>query len=73
MVYLLTGQDHIYYTQNHHYSSRMTTTLPEANSKTPPEDRLKPKKETSLIFQASIFRCELLVSGRVIKVPLAKQ
>ena len=38
-------------------------TLPKTNSKFAPENRPKPKRK--LIFQPSIFRGKLLVSGRV--------
>ena len=39
-------------------------TLPETNSKFAPENRPS-QKERKLVFQPSIFRCELLVSGRL--------
>ena len=39
-------------------------TLPETNSKFAPENRPGPQEER-IVFQASVFRCDLLVSGRV--------
>ena len=42
--------------------------LPETNSKFVPENRQTlPQKGKAIVFQTSIFRCKLLVSGRVIK------
>ena len=45
----------------HHHDSHQPTTLPETNSS--PLKIGHPKRK--LVFQPSIFRCELLVSGRV--------
>ena len=45
-------------------------TLPETNIS--PENRPKPNRKVRIVFQPSIFRGELLVSGRVhtYKIPL---
>ena len=42
-------------------------TLPKTNTFAPENrPKLTPQKETSLVFQPSIFGCELFVSGRVL-------
>ena len=46
---------------------RNDKTLPETNIS--PENRPKPKRK--VVFQPSIFRCELLVSGRVTRIFMA--
>ena len=41
----------------------MLNTLPETNGEFTPENR--PSQKEMIVFQPSIFRCELLVSGSV--------
>ena len=44
-------------------------TLPETNSKFAPENSPKLPQKERIVFQPSIFRVELLVSGSVIQLP----